>query len=307
MNRRVLPVLLLAATGTLAGCDDAGVLPSTGATEPVQVAGGEFIPGPIPAASPDAGSDAGPDGGAPPKVDTIMTLYTEVQAGEANLNYNGDADGNAYAILTRFRDIGSGYWSVPIGSPDLQTMGEMTWNENLSFGWDISPGTYDLQFAAMDMSGNVGPTNNLMVLVTSPVPTGAVVLSLKWDSSANLDIHVVAPDGTELDPQHPTTAATLEVDGGLPPGTGVLDRDSNADCVEDGFREEDVVFADAPAPGTYLVRVDMFSACGAPSADFALTETVHGKVKDTVKGRLLAMDADGGGAGSGLFVAEFTF
>ena len=77
-------------------------------------------------------------------------------------------------------------------------------------------------------------------------------------------------------------------DGSLPPGTGVLDRDSNAACVEDGVREEDVVFADAPAEGTYLVRVDMASACGAPSADFVLTERVDGKVMDTVKGRLLA-------------------
>jgi hypothetical protein len=98
-----------------------------------------------------------------------------------------------------------------------------------------------------------------------------------------------------------------EPDGGLPPGTAVLDRDSNADCVEDAYREEDAVFADAPAPGNYIVRVDMFSACGAPAADFVVTERVHGAVTKTAKGILLAADADGGGPGSGVFVMQLSF
>ena len=295
MTRRATTALAgILLAGSLAGCDDAGVLPNTGAFEPIQVSGAEFFPGPIPT-------------GTGPKVDTIPTAVTLVQPGSANLGYGGDADMGTYAILTRLADLGSGYWSVPVGPPDPQTMGELTWAESLSYASDVPPGTYDLQFAAIDANGDVGPTNDLMILVASPVPTGAVVLSLKWDSAADLDIHVVGPDGTELDPQHPFTAAMPNTDGSFPPGTGVLDRDSNAGCVQDDLREEDVTFTDAPAPGTYLVRVDMSSACGAPSADFVLTERVNGAVKDMVKGRLLAMDADGGGPGSGLFVAQFTF
>jgi hypothetical protein len=133
-----------------------------------------------------------------------------------------------------------------------------------------------------------------------------VVISLAWDSAADLDLHVVTPGGAELDPKHPIT--TMASDPSTPPpGAGVLDRDSNGSCVADNLRQEDAVFADAPAPGIYVVRVDMFASCGAPAADFVLTERVDGVVKQTVKGRLLDIDADGGGPGSGLFVAQFQF
>jgi len=64
---------------------------------------------------------------------------------------------------------------------------------------------------------------------------------------------------------------------------------------------------DALPPGSYLVRVDMASACGAAAADFVLTVRVDGAVTQTVKGRLLALQADGGGPGSGLFVAQLSF
>jgi uncharacterized protein YfaP (DUF2135 family) len=166
-------------------------------------------------------------------------------------------------------------------------------------------------FNAVDKTGNAGPapgTNQTEVLTfTSNVPTGDVVISLTWDTNADLDLHLVAPDGTELDPEHPNTAAMREADGGLPPGTAVLDRDSNANCVPDAFREEDAVFAGPPASGIYVVRVDMFSACGAPEAAYVVTVSVKGEVKGTFRGVLIAEDADGGGPGSGVFVTNLSF
>jgi hypothetical protein len=293
MTRLAAAVPILALL--LASCDDFGVDAATGAFEPIQVQGGQFFAGPLPA------GDTGP------KVDTINSLDDAIVAGAANKSFSGDVDPGATSVLVAFKDLGTGYWSVPVGPPDPQTNGELTWQATCDFSWSLPLGTHDLQFSAMDAAGRAGPIQDLTILVESPVPTGAVVISLVWDSAADLDLHLVAPGGTELDPQHPTTAASLETDGGLPPGTGVLDRDSNGGCVEDPFREEDVVFADWPAPGTYVLRVDMASACGAPSADFVVTVRAGGVVKGTFKGRLLAIDADGGGPGSGLFITDLSF
>jgi hypothetical protein len=121
---------------------------------------------------------------------------------------------------------------------------------------------------------------------------------------------LTSPSGKELDPKHPSTTAIADAgaDAGFPlPGFGTLDRDSNAACVSDGYRAENVVWDDeagAPEAGLYVVRVDMFSACGAPSADFNFTLYVDGVATLHRVGRLLDINADGGGPG--LFVTEFT-
>jgi hypothetical protein len=290
---RATPLLALAL---LAGCDDAGVPFTRGAREPVQVEGGQFHAGDLPA---DTGG---------PKVTTLNSQANLLFAGQAGKKITGDAEKGATAIAVRLHDVGAGYWTVPVGTPDPQTMGDLTWEADCDFAWDLKPGMYYLDFAAVNEAGAFGPVNNLPLLVQSAVPEGKVVISLQWDSAADLDLHLVTPSGNELDPKHPVTEPP---DGGAgdmpPPNVGVLDRDSNASCTQDGFREEDVVFAGAPSPGTYLVRVDMFSACGAPAADFVLTVRVDGAVTQTVKGRLLDIDADGGGPGSGLFVANLSF
>jgi hypothetical protein len=290
--------LLLAMLPLLAGCDDTGVLVSPIALEPIQVQGGQFFSGPLPT-------------GTGPTVDFINTSASVFPAGAINKTLTGDADMGATAVLLRFTDVGSGYWSVPVGMPDIAAPnGELTWTALCSFSQDIPPGPHPLVFNAIDANGNAGPapgqnqTETLKFL--SPVPTGDVVISLTWDSSADLDLHLVAPDGTELDSQHPNTAA-MRVDGGLPAGTAVLNRDSNAGCIQDGYRAEDAVFADQPAPGKYTLRVDMFSSCGAPTADYVVTVTVQGVVKGTFKGFLIAADADGGGPGSGAFVTNLSF
>jgi hypothetical protein len=104
------------------------------------------------------------------------------------------------------------------------------------------------------------------------------------------------------------------VDGGVAPGGGVLDRDSDANCVPDGQNREDIVWQDAPASGLYLAYANLFSACGKSSVRFTLTlyvpEPVDGGqamvAKLTQSGELLAVQANGG-ASLGLYVADFSF
>jgi hypothetical protein len=281
---------LTAGAVLLSGCVE-GVSPSVGAFEPLQVAGGELFPGPLPT-------------GTGPKVQTILAPSTVLPGGLSGWSVNGDADLGAFAVALRFVDLGTGYWSVPVGTPDVLTSGAVTWSASCSFSLDIT-GKHDLEFSAIDEGGNAGPMNSLTLDLQPLVPPGKAVISLRWDSSADLDLHLVAPNGTELWSGHPNTYTGT--DGMVPPGTAVLDRDSNGSCIQDNYREEDAVFADQPPPGTYLVRVDMVSACGAPSADFVVEVRLDGAVKQTIDGRLLARDADGGGTGTGLFVAQLSF
>jgi hypothetical protein len=286
----------LAAAALCAGCK-VGYAPTTGVDEPFLVEGGQFFPGPLPT------GDAGPCV-LPP----INSLNNLAFAGQAGKQLTGDVSGGATSVLMRFADLGTGYWSVPVGSPDPQVMSwtclgqkvstAITWSATLDFSWSIPSGSHDMLFSTMDESGNVGPTLTNTYLVQPTLPTGKVVVSLQWDSSADLDLHLGTPEGIDLSPKQLSTS----VDGG--PADGIIDRDSNANCVQDGFRQEDAVFANKPTPGDYLIRVNMFSACGAPSADLVVTVRVDGAVTLTFPGRLLSTDVDNGGIG--LFVGQYT-
>jgi hypothetical protein len=147
--------------------------------------------------------------------------------------------------------------------------------------------------------------------------TGAAVVSLTWDSNADLDLQMVTPSLVQVDAKH--TASAARVDGGLPAGEGALERDSNIGCVPDGHRQENIVWATPPTPGQYLFKVDMFASCGEPVANFVLRVYVGGELKLTQAGRLLGSDADNGvvgdpaadkgtrAASSALAVANYTF
>jgi hypothetical protein len=304
--KRATPLLLTTALA-LAGCDE-GVTASRGLYEPFQVQNGQFFPGEL------------PDGEKGPAITLLNSQNNLLFAGQGGKKITGNAEKGATAVAVRFTDMGSGYWSVPVGAIDPATMGELTWDMSCNFSSAIVEGTHTLRFVATDADGNWGPPKDLDLLVKSVAPPGKVVISLRWDSPADLDLHLVTPSGAEIDPKHPSPAAPI--DGGTypgdpyvyPPGTGVLDRDSNGSCVQDGLRQEDIVFADAPAPGTYLLRVDMFASCGAPAANFVVTVREDGKITQTLKGRLLDIDADNGIApgdagatGAGLFIGQLTY
>jgi hypothetical protein len=82
-----------------------------------------------------------------------------------------------------------------------------------------------------------------------PRIAGALVISLDWDTEADLDLHVQLPsDGdagvNEIWSRKPSGlpfgSAGASVDSGMQ--AGYLDFDSNSMCVIDGRREENVIF-----------------------------------------------------------------
>ena len=97
--------------------------------------------------------------------------------------------------------------------------------------------------------------------------TGDVQITLRWSSSADLDLHVIEPDGTEIwyGDRGPTSTG------------GRLDVDSNVGCEEDGS-VENVFWEEGHMPeGDYTIDVVGFTVDGCGGGDYTITAKVRGE------------------------------
>jgi hypothetical protein len=203
------------------------------------------------------------------------------------------------------------------------------WNASADFGRDIPTGNHLLRAVAIDKHGKAGPqatsricirglvNDNLQSCSASHHPPEAVI-TLNWDVNSDVDLQVVDPNGFVYEPKRPSSRK--EADGGAEiPLPAKFDHDSNAACVVDGFRVENLAWTvDQPGPvGRYRLFANLFDACKQPSVRFAVsvfqaegpTEdggVQHLEQKFTAKGELLDFQANGG-AQRGLFITEFVF
>jgi hypothetical protein len=204
-----------------------------------------------------------------------------------------------------------GYWLVAAGVPSVSTPTEPSFSATAAFSEGIVVGSYTLVARAVDSSGNFGPpTTQILVAETSPLnppATGALVVTLTWDTESNLSLHLLDPTGAEIwwnDQSSTPPPPGGPVEGG---SYGYIDYDSNAGCVIDGLRREDVIYPDPPPPGTYTVRVDAPSLCGQPDANWNVVAVLEGSEVAHASG--IALDADtwgNHGVGSGVLALQFT-
>lgn len=264
--------------------------------EPLRARGAQFLEGALPA---EAGG---------PRVTLATTQNPVILSGQGAKLLAGRAGNAASSIAVRFPDVGSGYWVFPLGPPDPQYPGELTWSVTCDFAGSAPPGPRLLAFAAIDGAGRAGPVTTLPMCFGSSVPDNrhacdpgrpvpAAVLSLSWDVDVDLDLVVVAPDGREISAK-------------APPIEGMrVDRDSLGACTRDGLRAEHLVFDPRPS-GRFAIYASLFDACGAPTVRFTLDtyEAQGGALVRTASrsGRLLDLDANGG-RDRGLFLAEHVF
>lgn len=110
--------------------------------------------------------------------------------------------------------------------------------------------------------------------------TGDVQVTLRWDNAADLDLHVIDPDGAEVYFSNPVVASG-----------GQLDVDANGTCSGDPA-VENVYWPTGGAPdGTYSVSVVYFGSCGvSSSSNYEVLFLVDGQEVDRVQGTLAESD-----------------
>jgi len=300
----------------LVGCGGEPAL--SGLDEPIRVPTGTFKLGELPGSAP--GSNA-----TGPRAKVYESANNALRPGQAGKTIGGRTTTDASAIGVRFEGRGTGYWVLPVGAPDPQANGELTFSVGYDVADDAQPGLVRMLFAAIAENGSSGEQDALDVCITRPIPDNLnacdptieppdVVLSLAWDSAADVDLVLVTPSGKVVDAKHPTTAPP-QPNGTVKPDKtvdGIFDRDGNGACAGDQTRRENVVWQAKPALGTYLVYANLFSACGADGARFTVTVHVSKSQDKTfdlvevlrVSGRFIPLDANGG-SGPPLYVTAF--
>ena len=296
-------VLALAATlaatltATTAGCDAASA--ERGLSALLRVEGAQWTPG------------ATPEAAVGPPVLSLRNPRSTVWPGQVAKSISGTLAPSASAVSFMLEGD-RGHWIVPAGAPDAVAPAELTFAAHLAFAAALPLGQHWLLVRAVDPRGHFGPTRREPLLAQEMPPiAGELVFSLAWDTNADLDLHVVDPQGIEV------WARNINSYQAPPPGQpedpevwrrgGILDHDSNAGCLIDGRRRENVVWA-GPAPaGTYLVRVDAASLCGQPAARWTVQVIRAGVVAARAAGTLVESSTRGKHAqGSGLFVLMFS-
>jgi len=316
VKTRLLFMLLgLAAAFTFAACS--GEKAESGLGEPIRVRNAAFKEGRLPGAPP------APVAGPGVAVTAIETASTVLRPGQGEKTLTGRASVGTVAVAVGLAGLGRGYWVLPVEGPDPLNNGELGWQVLLEIGRNVPPGSKELLVVAVDAAGNAGTQRALPICVPSLVPDNlnacdpsnappATVVALTWDAPVDLDLIAVAPDGRVIDAKHPRGSAVPDAGGPAPPS---LDRDSNAACSLDLVQQENLVFADPPAPGSYLVFVNLFDACDRPPVHFRVSTYARqarpdGKLElaltESKSGTLTAVDANGG-AKLGTYVTEVAF
>lgn len=218
---------------------------------------------------------------------TVPASGSVINGGSTQITVTASSD-----IITVYVSVegADGYYTltVPAGSSAAAVLLTLA---------QLLPPELTLVFEAADAAGDVSAPATLPTTVTT-VGTGDVQVSVSWDVSNDIDLHVVDPNGFEIYYGDDTS-----------PEGGMLDLDSNAGCDVDGIDNENVRWPTGSAPhGAYIVRVDNFLQCTVAAVNYVVTVQKAGQGAQTFTGAFAATDpGDEGFAGSGVTITTFTF
>ncbi|MDJ0954835.1 MAG: hypothetical protein QNJ81_14250, partial [Acidimicrobiia bacterium] len=106
--------------------------------------------------------------------------------------------------------------------------------------------------------------------------TGDVQATLRWSGDADLDLHVIDPEGVEIFYENARS-----------PSGGLLDVDMVPDCGEAGTNVENVFWPEGGSiPGLYQAFVYHYDTSCAGSADYVLELKIDGQVVASDSGSL---------------------
>ena len=240
----------------------------------------QYIPGPIDTTPRDDH----------PMVVNVATLNNDLFPGVTNKNISGTVGPGSTAVLIGLEgDVG--HWVVPVQDMDPSYPGDYTFSCSVSFSPLTPAGDRLLAFRATARDGTIGPATLQPLTMNVPQLQGALVISLDWDTQADLDLHVQLPsDGeagvNEIWSRKPSglvaaPGTTPSLDDGMQ--AGYLDYDSNSMCVIDGRRAENVIFPTTAPHGRYIVRVDTFSLCADTTARWRVRVFMNNGVDPVLK------------------------
>jgi hypothetical protein len=280
----------------LAGCSGASSDPGLNAL--MRVSGAQYVPGTTPVAM---------DG--PPLLQFVNTTNT-IRPGQLSKSLSGIASRDTTGVAI-FLDGDAGYWVVEPGIEDPTNDNNLVWSAKLGFALNIVPGMmYTIEARAVNAAGQFGPPQSATLSATAPVPNGTLVVTLQWQQQADLDLRLVDPDGIEIwaknqnSHEPPAPGSPPDPNGWM--NGGILDQDSNASCVIDGRRMENIYWTTTPPSGHYIARVDAFSLCGEIQADWVLSATLDGNDLGHAFGTMRDSDTMfNHGPGAGLTALEF--
>jgi hypothetical protein len=287
--------LLSLLAAALAGCGGAALDPGLGAW--LRVSGAQYVPG---AVSPTAFG---------PQVLALNVSRSAAARGDSALHVSGSLAPTANAVAL-WLEGDRGFWLLPAGLPDVTIPDALSFAVTVALARDAPLGPRQLQVAALSGQAVAGPVSAAALEVLAvPEPTGTLVVSLAWDTDADLDLHVVDGNGVEIWARNPNSWLPV---AGAPPDPnawkqgGLLDADSNARCVIDGRDQENVVWQATPPSGHYLVRVDTFSLCGQAGARWTVEARLEGKLVASAAGAATeASTRPPHDLGAGVLAAEF--
>jgi len=138
----------------------------------------------------------------------------------------------------------SGELQVPIGIPS-----------------NVDSGEFCISFCVYDTQNRVSNIYSICIIVLR-LGTGALQISLSWNTPTDQDLHVTDPNGTEIYYSNPSSETG-----------GELDRDDI-----DGFGPENIYWLDNAPDGTYYVQVVDFENSPIPN-NYYVTINSPGKSK----------------------------
>jgi hypothetical protein len=118
---------------------------------------------------------------------------------------------------------------------------------------------------------SICPSAPLVEMDTPQLGTGDIQVTLRWQTTDDLDLGVTDPKGDTVTFFNPTS-----------PSGGLLDADANAGCESSAQSPiEHIFWRSSQAPtGTYTISVKLFSRCGGTgSIPFTVTLLVQGKTQ----------------------------
>jgi hypothetical protein len=189
--------------------------------------------------------------------------------------------GSSAVLLGLVGDIG--HYIVPVTGMDVDNPPDLQFSAQASLAKTIPAGANLIRARAVGTDGSIGPAEAQGLTVDAQAVTG---------NRSSLPPRTPLEGGAYTDDELATA--------------GVLDFDSNSQCVIDGLLAENVSWQVPPPSGHYIVRMDAFSMCGQGAAHWAVSITEGGVPAGTYVG--VATDADtrfAHGAGAGINVVEF--